>query len=158
MKIVPWMFVLLDSSAVSGEKRITGGSENANKLETPEVETDNDVDDNEDDVNAEGDSKVSTDMEEESQTSAEVSNAKEGANKTADDDDDDDDDEEDAVSETSANISCVENNNSKRFNLISKPSPVMLPDGATEYYVKLLSQQEIQCTNGSSVEPSTGLS
>lgn len=158
MKIVPWMFVQLDSSAVSGEKRITGGSENANKLETPEVETDNDVDDNEDDVNAEGDSKVSTDMEEESQTSAEVSNAKEGANKSADDDDDDDDDEEDAVSETSANVSCVENNNSKRFNLISKPSPVMLPDGATEYYVKLLSQQEIQCTNGSSVEPSTGLS
>lgn len=157
MKIVPWMFVQLAGSAGSGEKSITGESDNANKLETSEVETDSDVDDNEDDANAEGESKLSADTEDELQTSAEVSSGKEGANKAADDDDDDDDDEEDAVSETPANISCVENNNSKRFHLISKPSPVVLSDGATEYYVKLLSQQEIHCTNGSSVEPSTGL-
>lgn len=154
MKIVPWTFVQLDS-ATSSEKRITSESVNANKLEEPEAETDSDVEDNEDDENTEDDSKVSTNTEDESQSSAEVKTTKEGLAKPTDDDDDDDDEEEETVSETAANPNCLENN--KPFQLISNPSPVALSDGATEYYVKLLSQQQINCRNGSRTEPPTEL-
>jgi len=157
MKIVPWTFV--NVTTVELEKtyqsnmtnEIMTGSKNATKEEKAEV----DVDENEDDGNTEDDSKqVPTNAEDEPHTSAETDVVKEEANKVAEDDDDDDDDDEDeAISETSANVTCLTNNSTRRYYLTSKPSPAVLSDGAVEYYLKLLSEEEIQCSNRSTTEP-----
>jgi hypothetical protein len=156
MKIVPWTFVELEQKNASNVTEVIPGSKKATKEETAEAETtDADVDDNEDDANTEDDSKqVPPNTEDESQTSAETNTVKEDANKAAEDDsdDDDDDDEEEAISETSANVTCLANNGTRRYYLTSKPSPVVQSDGAVEYHLKLLSEEEIQCRNVSTTE------
>ncbi|XP_046632094.1 uncharacterized protein LOC124311793 [Daphnia pulicaria] len=151
MKIVPWTFVELEKTNTS----------NASRNPTAEAETaDSDVEDNEDDTNAEEDSKQGpANTEDESQTSAEANTVKEDTNKATEDDndDDDDDDDEEAITETSANVTCQTNNSTKRYYLTSKPVPVVLSNGAVEYNLKLLSEEEIKCRNGSTTEQSTEL-
>lgn len=151
MKIVPWTFVELEKTNTS----------NASRNLTAEAETaDADVEDNEDDTNAEEDSKQEpANTEDESQTSAEANTAKEDTNKATEDDndDDDDDDDEEAITETSANVTCQTNNSTRRYYLTSKPVPVVLSDGAVEYNLKLLSEEEIKCRNGSTTEQPTEL-
>lgn len=151
MKIVPWTFVELEKTNTS----------NASRNPTAEAETaDADVEDNEDDTNAEDDSKQGpVNTEDESQTSAEANTAKEDTNKATEDDndDDDDDDDEEAITETSANVTCQTNNSTRRYYLTSKPAPVVLSDGAVEYNLKLLSEEEIKCRNGSTTEQPTEL-
>lgn len=158
MKIVPWTFVELEKTNTSNAL-ITPGSKKATKEETAEAEiADADNEENEDDTNTEDDSKQgSVNTEDESQTSAEVNTAKEDINKATEDDndDDDDDDDEEAISDTSANVTCLTNNSTRRYYLTSKPSPVVLSDGAVEYHLKLLSEEEIQCRNGSITEQPT---
>jgi hypothetical protein len=159
MKIAPWTFIELEKTGNVTDVKL--GSKKATKEEIAEAEiADADVDENEDDANTEDDSKqTSTNTEDESQTSAETNAVKEEADKATEDDndEDDDDDEEDAISETSANVTCLANNSTRRYYLASKPSPVALPDGAAEYYLKLLSEEEIQCRNGSTTEQPTEL-
>lgn len=153
MKIVPWTFVELEQKNASNVTEVIPGSKKATKEEAET--TDADVDDNEDDANTEDDSKqVPPNTEDESQTSAETNTVKEDANKAAEDDsdDDDDDDEEEAISEASANVTCLANNGTRRYYLTSKPSPVVQSDGAVEYHLKLLSEEEIQCRNVSTTE------
>ncbi len=145
MKISPWAFLAINKTETTEvERKIrserAAGDSGTEAVESDAVESDEDVDDDETNVEGEAAIEIATESIAE-ESSSTVSEEKEVI--TTEEENDDDDDYETAP-DISLNFKQPQKTNATQFYRSQEPSPVVLGDGTIEYNLQLLNENDIK--------------